>query len=245
MSLVSIIMPAFNAEKTIENSIRSIQNQSYTNWELLVTDDSSTDSTAKIVQELASNDKRIKYTLNKGASGAWSARNNSIKVAQGEYIAFLDSDDTWLPNKLKAQIEAMNIHNVNASHSAYYRVNESGDVLNIKKIKSRVTLKDMLKQNCIGNLTGIYNAKLLGKFYQQHIGHEDYAMWLNIIEKTDSIGIEEPVANYLVATNSLSSNKFKAATWHFKILKSSNKVNPLSVWYYFLCYVVNAVKSRV
>ena len=101
--------------------------------------------------------------------------------------------------------------------------NESGDVLNIKKIKSRVTLKDMLKQNCIGNLTGIYNAKLLGKFYQQHIGRRlCYVVKYN--EKTDSIGIEEPVA-ITVATNSLSSNKFKAATWHFKILKSSNKVN--------------------
>lgn len=245
MSLVSIIMPAFNAENTIKNSILSIQNQSYTNWELLVTDDNSIDSTAKIVQELASNDKRIKYALNKGESGAWSARNNSIKVAKGEYIAFLDSDDTWLPNKLKAQIEAMNIYNANASHCAYYRVNESGDVLNIKRIKSRVTLEDMLKQNCIGNLTGIYNSSVIGKFYQQNIGHEDYAMWLRILEKTDSVGVKEPLANYLVSTGSLSSNKVKAAKWHFNILRKQSGVNLLNVWYYFGLYIKNALTSRL
>ncbi|MBE0421295.1 glycosyltransferase family 2 protein [Pseudoalteromonas nigrifaciens] len=245
MSLVSIIMPAYNAEKTIKKSIVSIQNQTYGCWELLVTDDNSTDATRSIVLELAKSDERIKYFPNKGKSGAWSARNNSIKVAEGEYIAFLDSDDTWLPQKLTMQISEMKTKNVNASHSTYYRVLDTGKVIGIKKASQLVTLNDMLKKNCIGNLTGIYNAKILGKFYQQEVGHEDYAMWLEVLKSTDSVGIELPMANYLVTTNSLSSNKFKAALWHFNLLRSHKKVGAFSIWYYFCCYIVSSIKSRV
>ena len=245
MALVSIIMPAYNAEKTIKKSIESVQAQSFTDWELLITDDGSTDKTRDIVLTLANADGRIKYLVNKGASGAWSARNNSINAAKGTYIAFLDSDDTWLPEKLTLQINAMVAFNVNASHGAYSRVVESGQVIGVKKSAKLVCLNDMLKKNCIGNLTGIYNAKALGKFYQKAVGHEDYAMWLDILKTTDSVGIEQPIASYLVAQNSLSSNKLKAACWHFNILKKHERVGFFSIWYYFSYYIICAVKSRV
>lgn len=244
MPLVSIIMPAFNAEKTLLASVESVLNQTLTDWELLITDDGSTDNTKNIILELAANDRRIKYFKNKGRRGAWSARNNSLSEATGDYIAFLDSDDNWLPEKLQQQVTIMGAMGVNASHCTYNRINKHGVVLGQVKAKKYVQFKDMLKKNEIGNLTGVYNAKELGKFYQSPIGHEDYAMWLEIIQETDSVGIQEPMANYLVADNSLSSNKLKAATWHFKILRKQKSITLFNIWYYFFCYCLNAIKSR-
>ncbi len=238
-------MPAYNAQHTIIQSIESILKQTHTQWELLVTDDNSTDGTKDIILNYAAKDDRIKYYLNHGVSGAWSARNNSLKYISGEYVAFLDSDDTWEPSKLVLQLEAMVENGVYASHTAYNRVDSVGAFLGFKKAKKLVTYKDMLKGNQIGNLTGIYSVSKLGVVMQEPIGHEDYDMWLRILTQTDSVGVSSPLANYRVHTNSLSANKFKAAIWHFKILKKQKFISPINIWYYFMCYFINAIKSRV
>ncbi|MDP2636866.1 MULTISPECIES: glycosyltransferase family 2 protein [unclassified Pseudoalteromonas] len=245
MSLISIIMPAYNAQYTIAQSIESILKQTHTEWELLVTDDNSTDTTKEIVLSYATKDKRIKYYLNDGVAGAWSARNNSLKYLSGEYVAFLDSDDTWESSKLALQLEAMLKSGVYASHTAYNRITSNGEVLGFKKAKKLVTYKNMLKKNEVGNLTGMYNVSKLGVIMQEPIGHEDYNMWLTILEKTDSIGVTTPLANYRVHSGSLSANKLKAAVWHFKILKKQECISSISILYYFLHYIISAVKSRV
>ncbi|OBU32396.1 glycosyltransferase family 2 protein [Photobacterium phosphoreum] len=242
--LVSVIMPAFNAEKTVVKAIESVIGQTYLNIELVITDDNSTDDTVNIIKQYCNIDHRIVYLKNSNGKGSSNARNNSIKHSSGDFISFLDSDDIWHPKKLELQIEAMNKNNCLASHSSYYRVDESGNNISLVKPREKVTYKDMLTHNHIGNLTGIYNSKVLGKFYQKNIGHEDYEMWLRILSKTDSISVLEPLASYTVSTNSLSANKLKAAKWHYNILRNEIGLNTLKSSFYFSHYVYNAIKTR-
>lgn len=244
MNKISIIMPVYNAEKTIARAIKSVISQTYNDLELIITDDNSTDNSKSIIEKHIELDSRITILTNNNGKGAFSARNNSIKYASGDYISFLDSDDSWHPKKLELQIEAMNKNNCFASHSSYYRVDKFGNKVSLVKPKENVTYKDMLTHNHIGNLTGIYNAKVLGKFYQKNMGHEDYEMWLRILKKTDSIGVLEPLASYTVSAKSLSSNKFKAAKWHYNILRNEIGLNALKSSFYFSHYVFNAIKTR-
>lgn len=243
--IVSIIMPAYNAEKTIVKSLESVLNQSFEDWELLITDDNSTDSTKDIILRYVKLDNRIKYFLNSGVNGAWSARNNSLRKVSGKFVAFLDSDDMWYPAKLALQLEAIDETGESACHSAYDRVNVEGLKIGYKAAKKLVTFEDMLKKNEIGNLTGIYDREKLGVFFQQAIGHEDYAMWLKILKNTNSVGVQMPLASYRVDNTSLSANKLQAAKWHFNILKNQDNVNYFNIWYYFFCYTYNALKLRV
>ncbi|ALU43238.1 glycosyltransferase family 2 protein [Pseudoalteromonas rubra] len=245
MAKVSIIMPAYNAEKTIAQSIESIQAQTYENWELLISDDKSQDKTKEIIQHFMSSDNRIKYFYNSNPSGAWSARNNSLRKVTGKYVAFLDSDDLWLPKKLEMQIAAMKESGKAASHTAYFRVDSQNRELGLKSVARTVSYQDMLRKNHIGNLTGIYDVDQVDIVFQQAIGHEDYDMWLKILMKTDSVGILEPMARYRVHAGGLSANKMQAALWHYKILRSQPQVGFFRSLYLFICYFVSAVKVRI
>lgn len=243
--LVSIIMPAYNCESTLISSIESVINQTYSNFELIITNDNSTDKTQSIIEAFSRVDKRIKIYLNGYLPGAANARNNSIKHSSGDIIAFLDSDDTWYPDKLELQLKAMKNNNCLASHTSYYRVNSFNDKRVLVKSKEKVIYTDMFAYNHIGNLTGIYNCKVLGKFYQKNIGHEDYEMWLRILQKTESVGILEPLASYMVVSDSLSGNKFKAASWHYNILRNEVGLNIFKSSFYFYSYIFNAIKTRI
>ncbi|MCD9535531.1 glycosyltransferase [Photobacterium carnosum] len=243
--LVSIITPSYNCIATIEKTINSVLSQTIEDWEMLIVDDCSTDSSYDLISNIYNTDKRIKITKNTINLGAPKSRNKLIGLSTGEYIAFLDTDDIWHPKKLELQIEAMNNNKCFASHSCYYRVDECGNKLSLVKPKENVKYKDMLTHNHIGNLTGIYNAKVIGKFHQKNMGHEDYEMWLRILKKTDSIGVLEPLASYTVSAKSLSSNKFKAAKWHYNILRNEIGLNTLKSSFYFSHYVFNAIKTRL
>ncbi|WP_434938665.1 glycosyltransferase family 2 protein [Shewanella sp. HL-SH8] len=243
MSLVSIVMPSYNAEKTIAVSINSVISQSYSDWELLVVDDCSTDNTISIVQSFC--DKRIKlFVLRENSGSPVIPRNFAIDKASGEYIAFLDSDDIWFADKLSFQLSAMKSSGYLISHSSYNRVDENGVFLNVVSANFNVTYNKLLHGNCIGNLTGIYNCYILGKFYQKKIGHEDYLMWLNIISNNDSLAISTPLASYRVLNNSVSSNKFRAMYWHFNILKREMGINIFKVIYLMFFYIRNALAKR-
>ncbi|WP_413516855.1 glycosyltransferase family 2 protein [Photobacterium phosphoreum] len=241
---VSIITPSFNCIATIEKTVHSVISQTMDNWELLIVDDCSTDSSYDLITNISNVDDRIKTFKNTVNLGASKSRNKLIELSVGNYIAFLDTDDIWHPRKLELQIKAMNNNNCLASHSCYYRVDENGNKISLVTPRERVSYKDMLTHNHIGNLTGIYNAKVLGKFYQKNIGHEDYEMWLRILSKTDSIAVLEPLASYTVSTNSLSANKLKAAKWHYNILRNEIGLNTLKSSFYFSHYVYNAIKTR-
>ncbi|PMH10305.1 hypothetical protein BCU75_10745 [Vibrio splendidus] len=239
-------MPAYNAEKYISESIDSVIAQTYTNWELVVVNDNSTDTTFSILENYSEQEPRMVVESNtSGMHGAANARNVALKLAKGEYIAFLDSDDAWEKDKLLLQVNTMKEKGYSASHSSYTRIDEVGDTLSSVSCMPLVKYKDQLKGNRIPNLTGIYKRSSIGLFLQNNIGHEDYDMWLDVLGKVDSVGIQKNLAKYRVSCGSLSSNKFRAAIWHYKILSRRADVKVPLRFYYFIFYIVNATLKRI
>ena len=218
--LVSVIMPAYNSAAFISESIQSVLTQSYQNWELLVIDDASSDSTKMIVQQFAEEDSRIQLLVNSTNKGTHHTRNKGIKVAQGDFIAFLDADDQWKPEKLKKQLDLLSKENKPACFSSYELISEDGENLN-KKIQALpvLTYEKLLKANYVGNLTGIYSAKALGKIYCPEISkRQDWALWLKVIEKGGPLqGIQESLAIYRVRKDSISGNKVEMLKYNFNV----------------------------
>jgi len=221
--LVSIITPMYNSEDFISESINSVLNQTYSNWELWLIDDGSSDKTINIVNQIISKDSRIKLLQNKQNSGAAISRNKGIKASTGDYISFLDADDLWLPTKLKQQVEILNSQKTDVVFSSYKQIDEAGESLNILvEALPNLTYIKLLKSNYIGNLTGMYNAKVLGKITSPNLRkRQDWLIWLNAIKTSGkpAIGILEPLALYRVRENSMSANKFNLIKYNYWVYK--------------------------
>jgi len=218
--LVSVIMPAYNSADFIAESIQSVLQQTHQNWELLIIDDASPDNTISIIEEFKYLDPRIKLFQNETNQGAGVARNAGIKAAQGAYIAFLDSDDLWLPEKLEVQLKFMQTHDLVMTYSSYYLIDENGKNLH-KKVMALPTLtyKKLLKSNYVGNLTGIYKAERLGKIYSPILRkRQDWALWLTILRKIENTkGISQPLAKYRIRERSISKNKMGLLKYNYLI----------------------------
>jgi len=238
--LVSIITPSYNSKRFIEDTIKSVIAQSYQNWEMIIVDDASIDESIEIIQKYVNIEYRIILFSNDKNLGASESRNLAIKEAKGTYIAFLDSDDIWLPNKLEKQIELMERENIAMSYSNYETINEDGVVIGKFLAPSKIRYQDMLKTSYIGTLTTIYNVRKLGKIYFMNIGHEDYILKLEILKKIDyAIGIDEVLAQYRITENSLSSNKLKSALWQWNIYRNIEKISIFKSIGYFISYTYN------
>ncbi len=209
--LVSIIMPAYNCVDYIAESIRSVQNQSYRNWELIVADDNSTDGTVDTVRSMAADDNRIHLLETDINLGPAAARNRAINSAQGNYIAFLDSDDIWFPDKLSRQISFMEQMGYDFTYTAYEKIDERGEHMGVViSAPKSVNYSSMLYQgDRIGNLTVVYITEQLGKFYVPDIKkRNDFALWLKIMHDCDrAYGLNEVLASYRVRSGSVSSAK--------------------------------------
>lgn len=220
--LISVVMPAYNAEEFIAESIASVQAQNYENWELLIIDDHSTDNTAFISADWQKRDSRIKLIRLTTNQGAGFVRNIGIKAAEGEYISFLDADDIWKPHKLQAQVEFMIKNKISVSYSSYELMDEQGNSLNrmVLAIKE-LSFTKMLKANYIGNLTGMYHVKNLGKMYCPPIRkRQDWAMWLNAVRKAGiAKGIQEPLAIYRIRKHSISGNKWELLSYNYQVYR--------------------------
>lgn len=225
--LVSIIMPAYNAEKYIKFAIESVLAQNYMNWELLICDDASKDATKKIVNDYKNFDNRIKLISLEKNSGAAIARNQAIEKAVGDFIAFLDSDDVWFKEKLKKQVSFMIENNYDFSCTFYNKISSEGFELNSKiAYKSTGTYDDLLL-NCPGNSTVIYNSKLLGKYYISDIRkRNDYLMWLQIIKSSKRIYcLEEILSSHRIIENSLSKKKSSLIKYHWYIYRKEENLS--------------------
>ena len=245
-SLVSIIMPNYNGAKYISEAIESVISQTYLFWELIIIDDCSTDNSINIIEEYVAKHKSIKLIRLLKNSGAAIARNIGIENAVGRYIAFLDCDDIWLPYKLEKQLDFMNNNNLAMTFSSYYVINEIGEIKGVRTIKERITYKDLLKTNWIGNLTGIYDTQKVGKVYMENVKYEDYTLWLKILKKVEyAFGIDEPLAKYRVLPNSYSSNKFRAMKWTWNIFRRIEKLELLPSVYYLANYIYYGIKKRL
>lgn len=221
---VSVIMPSFNSERFIEESIRSIQNQTYSNWELIITDDCSTDNTINLIEQLQEKDERIRlYKLSKN-KGAGCSRNNSIKMSKGRYIAFCDSDDLWLNNKLEMQVNFMKEHDLSFSYSSYNVINEIGEIIDQRICPDELNFTKTLLQNEIGCLTVIYDRKKIGlKFMKSIRKRQDYLLWLEILKEIrHTRGIKSPLANYRIRQDSISRDKIGLIKYNYQVYRYLN-----------------------
>lgn len=237
--LVSIIMPTYNCGNFIGISLDSVIAQTYQNWEIIIVDDCSTDNTAEVINVYMSREPRIRYFKLDDNSGAAIARNKAVKLAEGKYIAFLDSDDVWLPKKLSKQISFMEENNYTFSCTSYTKIDEHGNYLNrtVNAIE-KSDYNGILKKNP-GNSTVIYNAKALGKFLIPNIKkRNDYVMWLQVIKKANYLfGIKEPLGSHRIRTDSLSRKKASLVGYHWKVYREIEHLTILKS-IYLVCYWV-------
>ena len=249
-SLVSIITPTYNSEKFIEQTIQSVQAQHYTNWEMIIVDDASVDHTIKIVETIQKEDSRIKIIRLNENSGAGIARNKGIEKAQGDFIAFLDADDLWKPEKLLKQLNFMISNDILVSYCSYELVDEKGKLLNVTiNVLPEIDTSKILKSNYIGNLTGVYNAKKLGKIYMPVIRkRQDWGLWLKCIQQAGrAIGIQEVLASYRVRTDSISSNKWNLLKYNYLFYRKACKFGRLKSGIYLIRFLFEHffIKSKL
>ena len=216
--LVSIIMPTYNCAKFIGETIESIQAQTYSSWELIIIDDCSIDNTKEVVERYVESDKRITYNCLEKNSGAAMARTTAMNLANGEYMAFCDSDDIWTSNKLEKQLKFMKKSNYAFTCTAYEQIDENSNSLDkIIKPKERCDYNRLLLDCPVGNSTVMYNVKKMGKFEVPNIRkRNDDALWLQMLKKEKYIyGMPEVLMKYRIRKNSISSNKFKVIKYHW------------------------------
>jgi glycosyltransferase involved in cell wall biosynthesis len=228
MELVSIITPSFNSEKFIAGTIQSVQNQTYQNWEMIIVDDCSSDKTVSIAEYFANNDNRITvYKLDKN-SGTGIARNTGLEKALGKYIAFLDADDLWKPNKLEIQINFLRNNNLPFTFSFYDCINEQGTELN-KRVEAprNLAYRQLFFCNYVGNLTGIYDVNYFGKIAISSIRkRQDWMLWLTILKKVKSANpIAESLAFYRIRENSISASKVNLLKHNFTVYRRFHGFN--------------------
>ncbi|MCH5174396.1 MAG: glycosyltransferase family 2 protein [Prevotellaceae bacterium] len=221
---VSVIMPSYNTGRMICESIDSVLSQTYQDLELLISDDhSSDDETISILKAYAQKDERVKVFFLDANKGAGVARNNSISHATGRYIAFCDSDDRWLPEKLEKQLAFMKEKDCCLCFSSYYTCNYKGDVIGKVIAPKTLTLSQEKRDNKIGCLTAIYDTAKHGKFYMPTIRkRQDWVLFLSILKKCGkAYAVQEPLAIYRKVPGSISSNKINLIKYNAKVYKEA------------------------
>ena len=229
--LVSIIMPSYNTGKYISASIQSVINQTYSNWELIIIDDCSTDDTDLVVKAFLS-DKRIRYYKNTINSGAALCRNKAINLANGKWIAFLDSDDIWLPDKLSDQIHFMELNNYHFSYTNYSEINSHGDRTGVSVTGPKVISKAGFMCYCWpGCLTVMYDSEKIGLIQIENIKkNNDYALWLKICRFENCYLLDKELALYRRGrVGSISTSHYATLiSWHYKLFRVAEHMNPLN-----------------
>ncbi|GHG06085.1 glycosyltransferase family 2 protein [Streptomyces filamentosus] len=236
MPLVSVVMPVHNSAVTLGSSVRSVLAQTHTDVELLITDDASTDDSMDLLQELARQDERVLPQAAPEQGGAAKARNLALARARGEYVAFLDSDDMWLPAKLERQIAFAAEGDAPLTFTSYYKVDGdyTGEACDftpngrVVEARERVTYRDMLVQDHIGALTAMYDRAALGtRLMPDMPKRQDYALWLAIMRNGNPArGMKEPLAIYRAGrAGSLSSNKLALVEHNWRLYRQHERLS--------------------
>lgn len=225
---ISVITPCYNAESTIRETIDSVLRQTFKDWELLIIDDCSTDNSAEIIREYSSRDSRIKYFKTGGKSGSPSMpRNIGIDNASGEYIAFLDADDVWLPDKLTKQIDFMTDNNADLSYSYYEKMTWDGKRSGrIVRTRPLTTYEKLLRSNSIPCLTSMISRNAIGDTRFKQIAQEDFCFWLDVLKKGyKAHNICEVTAIYRETQNSRSSNKIDMFKGYWNVIRNHQHIS--------------------
>ena len=245
--LVSVIMPSYNCGRFIADSIKSVQAQTYKNWELLIVDDCSLDNTLDIVKKIQITDKRIRLFQNKDNSGAAVSRNVALKEAKGRWIAFLDSDDLWEPLKLERQIKFMEDNGYAFTYHEYIEIDEQSRELGVHVSgKQRVGKFSMYSCCWPGCLTVMYDAEKIGLIQINDIKrNNDTAIWLKVIKKADCFLMPESLGRYRRRTNSITPKPIWERIWaHYPLFRVAEEMNPVIAAFWVIMNVFgNAFKK--
>ena len=243
---VSVIMPVYNSKKFLEESVDSVLSQHYDSLELLLIDDGSTDGSRDTIRKLAAKDQRIKPIFLQSNRGSASARNAGIKQAEGHYIAFLDSDDIWLPEKLAIQLPFMQETGAPVSFTAYRKMDSSGKLGGTVQIPEKVNYHQLLKTNSIGMLTAVFDRETVGKRLLPEIRlHHDYALWLEILRNGHlAWGLNQVLAHHRIHGSSISRNKMDAARYQWRVYRELEGLGRVKSAWYFTHYAVYGLLKR-
>lgn len=245
--LVSIITPSYNSRKFIRECVDSVLSQTYQNWEMIIVDDKSKDDSVEFIKNLIKNDDRIKLISLEKNVGAAMARNEALEVASGKYIAFLDSDDIWLPNKLDKQLKFMQENDSAFTFSSYIPISEDGSQeYSIIKVPDEIDYVGYCKNTIIGCLTVIIDKEKTGDFRMPDVrSSHDMALWLLIMKRGfKAYGLNEVLAKYRLVSTSNTSKKWKAAKEVWDVYRKVENISFIKSSWYFINYAFNAIRKR-
>mgnify|MGYP003700794585 FL=1 len=245
--LVSVITAAYNAEAFIAETIASVQAQTLTDWEMLVADDASTDRTAEIVAAQAAYDPRVRLIRLERNGGVARARNAALSEARGRFVAFLDSDDLWLPEKLERQVAFMKARDAAVCYTAFRRIDESGTRTGrLVKVPPRLTYGQLLKNTAIATLTGMADTAKTGPLRMTEARRDDFILWLSILKRGFvAEGLQEDLARYRVVKGSLSSKPKRSAAWVWHVYRRVEGLGPLRSAWCMAHYGTRAILKRL
>lgn len=247
-TLVSIITPTYNCGRFIEETIKSVQAQTYTEWEMIISDDCSTDDTREVIASYLESDPRIKYICNEKNSGAAITRNNALKVARGRWIAFLDSDDLWLPEKLEKQIRFMAENGYAFSYHEYTEISESGEDLGVYVSGKKSVGKFGMYACCWpGCLAVMYDAQKIGLIQINDVKkNNDTAMWLKVIRKANCHLLKENLARYRRRKGSITPPGLKdRILWHYRLFRDAEEMNPVLSTFWMCMNMIGNLYKKV
>lgn len=246
LPLISVVMPAYNAGRYIEAAIRSVQDQTYRNWELLVIDDGSRDETTRIVRDMAREDPRIRLYENPENMGTARTRNRGLDLSRGAYIALLDSDDLWLPGKLQKQYRLALKAQADIVYGSYEIVDEADQTLcRDFLVPERTDYPSLLKNNVIGCSTVLLRSEAIRGFrFTEEFYHEDYVLWLRLLQAgKKAVGVPEICVKYRVHSGGRAANKANSARQRWIIYRDCLKLPMGKSLYYLGCYAMNGLRK--
>jgi teichuronic acid biosynthesis glycosyltransferase TuaG len=249
LPIVSIITPAHNAARFLDETIRSVSTQTFSEWEMLVVDDASADTTSDIVTRWSEIDPRIRLIRLAVNQGAALARNRALIEARGRFVAFLDSDDLWKPHKLETQTRFMKDTGAVFTFAGYSVVDENGRPIGrAVRAPREMDYRSLLKNTAIGCLTVMLDREAVGPLKMRQLPqHEDLVLWYEILKRgTRARGIQEDLASYRVVRGSASRNKFRSALHMWRVLRQEERLGVLDAAWCYAHYAWNAYrKNRV
>ena len=248
MDLVSVIIPYFKKRNFIKETIVSVINQSYVNFEILIIYDDTNLNDFEFLQEISKLDNRIQIINNNGRLGAGPSRNKGIESSNGKYIAFIDADDTWAPDKLKDQISFMKKNNYQISHTSYFIVSEKKKIIGQRKARNLLSVDEILKSCDIGLSTVVIEKKVITKTtvkFPNLVTKEDFVFWLTLMKKNYKFyAYDSNLTNWTDSKNSLSSSTIQKLLDGFKVYNNYMHFNIIKSLYYLICLSLNYLKKR-